>query len=110
MGDIMKNNGVTTELFCNKCDNNISSTFANGTALLATNNEETATNSLQISVKNVTRWAKKLCIKLTETKSTSVNFNNRKIEHLPILVNHKIILHANFAKYLACLLYTSRCV
>ena len=43
---------------------------------------------------------KKWCTELNETKSTHVNFTNRKIEPLPILVNHQIILYTNLAKYL----------
>ena len=40
---------------------------------------------------------KKWRIKLNETKSTHANFTNRKIEHLPILINHQIIPKTNYS-------------
>ena len=41
-----------------------------------------------------------LIVSANETKSTHVNFTNKKIKHLPILLDHQMILHENLAKYL----------
>ena len=52
------------------------------------NNVESTTNSLQIAINMSLDGQKILRSKLKETKSTHVNFTNKKIEHLPILINH----------------------
>ena len=82
-------------------EGNTIATFADDTAILAvgSTNEE-ATANLQKSVSKMYEWTKKWRIKLNEKKSTHVNFTNKKIQYIPILINNKIIPYENKAKYL----------
>ena len=60
-------------------DGVVTATFADDTALLATDQDiQSATNKLQTAVNNVTNWTKKWRIKLNEVKSIHVYFTNRK--------------------------------
>lgn len=76
-------------------------TFADDTAVMATGNSiEESTRKLQQAADNIATWTYKWRIKLNETKSTYINFTNKKINQLPIFLNGVRIQPANTAKYL----------
>lgn len=76
-------------------------TFADDTAIIAVGDSiEETTNKLQAATDKVNNWTKKWRIKLNESKSMHVNFTNKKINHLPIVINQKTLPHGNNAKYL----------
>lgn len=82
-------------------------TFADDTAILATgDNIEEATNKLQRATNEVCNWTKRWRIKLNETKSTHINFTNKKINWKPIEINSQQVPYANTAKYLGMTLDT----
>lgn len=75
-------------------------TFADDTAILTVgDNVEEATSKLQRSINAVSNWTKQWRIKLNETKSTHVNFTNRRINTIPVEINSQVP-YANTAKYL----------
>lgn len=76
-------------------------TFADDTALLAVGNTLKESNErLQQSINNVATWTKKWRIQLNETKSTFINFTNKRIGTVPIHINGVPLQPANTAKYL----------
>uniref|UniRef100_A0A1B6DFT6 Reverse transcriptase domain-containing protein n=1 Tax=Clastoptera arizonana TaxID=38151 RepID=A0A1B6DFT6_9HEMI len=76
-------------------------TFADDTALLAVGNTlEESKGRLQQAVNNVATWTKKWRIKLNESKSTYINFTNKRIDNVPISINGVCLQPANTAKYL----------
>lgn len=76
-------------------------TFADDTAILVTDsNIVEATSKLQSATDEILEWTKKWRMKLNEAKSTHINFTNKKIQTLPIYMNHNIVPYANTAKYL----------
>lgn len=88
-GDIPQEEGTTI------------ATFADDTAILATGNTaEEATKKLQRAVDKVSAWTKKWRIKLNESKSTHVNFTNRKVTTIPVVINYETIPCNSEAKYL----------
>lgn len=82
-------------------ENNVVATFADDTAVMAIadTNEET-TSKLQRSMNIIQEWTKRWRIKLNETKSTHVDFTNKRIVHKPLYINNKIVPYADTAKYL----------
>lgn len=82
-------------------------TFADDTAILAVGDTVAeATNKLQRSINAVSNWTKKWRIKLNEAKSAHVNFTNKKVNSIPIVINSKQVPYANTAKYLGMTLDT----
>lgn len=76
-------------------------TFADDTAILAVGDTAVeATNKLQRSINKVTNWTKKWRIKLNETKSVHINFTNKIVNRIPIVINSKQVPYSNTAKYL----------
>jgi predicted GIY-YIG superfamily endonuclease len=82
-------------------ENNIVATFADDTAVMAIaeTNEET-TLKLQRSINIIQEWTNRWKIKLNETKSTHVDFTNKRITHKPLYINNKVVPYADTAKYL----------
>lgn len=82
-------------------ENHTMATFADDTAILAVGrtNEE-STEKLQIGINKICEWTTKWRIKLNESKSVHIDFTNKKVEHIPIIINQKIVPYANTAKYL----------
>lgn len=79
----------------------IMGTFADDTAILAVgDNIVEATHKLQRTINTVNNWMKKWRIKLNETKTVHVNFTNKYVIWIPIVINSKQIPYANTAKYL----------
>ena len=69
--------------------------------MMATGNSiEESTTKLQRAADNIVTWTRKWRIKLNETKSTYINFTNKKIEERTILLNGIRIKPANTAKHL----------
>lgn len=76
-------------------------TFADDTALLAVGDTvEEATSKLQNTVDDVSTWTKKWRLKLNEQKSAHINFTNKKVTMIPVMLNGQVIPYANTAKYL----------
>lgn len=76
-------------------------TFANDTAILAVGDTvEEATYNLQSAVNKISVWTKKWRIQLNGSKSIHVNFTNKKIQNIPIIIDSLAIPYANEAKYL----------
>lgn len=76
-------------------------TFADDTAILAIGSTvENSTFKLQSAVNRVSSWTKKWRIKLNESKSIHVNFTNKEVENLPIVINNERVPCKNEAKYL----------
>lgn len=76
-------------------------TFADDTAIIVEGNSiEETTNNLQIATDKISTWTKKWRIRLNEVKSVHVNYTNRRINYLPIVINGKTVPFANKAKYL----------
>lgn len=89
-------------------ENVILATFADDTSVMAVgSNIKEATDQLQAANDEISDWCLKWKIKLNETKSTHVNFTNRKIEAPPVVkLNNVVIPHGNKAKYLGMTLDT----
>ena len=84
-----------------ECEEATIATFADDTAIIAEGNSiEEATEKLQTASDKVNCWTKRWRIKLNEAKSVHVNFTNRKINYLPVVINQQLIPHENNAKYL----------
>lgn len=82
-------------------ENTILATFADDTAILAVADSiEESTLILQNAMNSFSEWTEKWGIRINENKSTQVDFTNKKIRHLPVMLNNVPIPHANTAKYL----------
>lgn len=82
-------------------NNTTTATFADDTAILAVGDTiEETTVTLQKAINNVQEWLAKWRIKVNESKSTHINFTNRKVETLPVILNNLTVPYANQAKYL----------
>lgn len=80
---------------------NVVATFADDTAILAVGDNNTeSTEKLQNAIVQIQNWTKKWRIKLNDSKSVHIDFTNKKIEHKPVYINHKIVPYENKAKYL----------
>lgn len=76
-------------------------TFADDTAILSVGkNEVESTQILQNAVDAVLNWTKKWGLKLNSIKSIHVNYTNKKIQHIPIIVDGIQVPYSNTAKYL----------
>lgn len=76
-------------------------TFADDTAILVVDDDaEIANKKLQKVVNQINSWTKKWRIKLNESKSTYINFTNKKVNPLTLTLNNSNIPYANTAKYL----------
>lgn len=76
-------------------------TFADDTAVLAVGDTvEEASIKLQRSINNISTWMKKWRLKLNESKSTHINFTNRTVINVPIIINSQVIPSKLEAKYL----------
>jgi transposase len=76
-------------------------TFADDTAILAVGKDiSEATSKLQNAVNTVSNWTKKWRISLNEAKSVHVNFTNKNVNCIPVVLNSNQIPYANTAKYL----------
>lgn len=83
------------------CEEATIATFADDTAIIAKGDTiEEATSKLQSAATKINNWTKKWRTKLNKAKSTYVNFTNRKINYIPMVINYQTIPHANSAKYL----------
>jgi uncharacterized protein YpmS len=69
------------------------------------NNSE-STEKLQTAVTKVQRWTRTWRSKLNKTKSVHIDFTNKRIEHKPIYINHRVVPYENTAKYLGMTLDT----
>lgn len=88
-------------------ENNTVATFADDTAILAVgNSNEESTEKLQAAITQIHNWTKRWRIKLNESKSVHINFTNRRLEHIPVIINNQIVPYANTAKYLGMTLDT----
>ena len=77
-------------------DNTTMATFADDTAIMATGvTIDEATNKLQNAINHVTTWIKKWRIKLNESKSTHINFTNKKVNPVALEINRQVIPYAN---------------
>lgn len=84
-----------------ECGGTVMATFADDTSILARGHSiEESANKLQSAIDQVNTWTKKWRIKLNESKSTHINFTNRKIDTLPVTINSQSIPYSNTAKYL----------
>lgn len=82
-------------------------TFADDTAILSTGTtEKEAVNKLQVALTKTSSWIKKWRMQLNESKSTHINFTNKKVDNLPVFLNNSQIPYANTAKYLGMTLDT----
>lgn len=82
-------------------DNTTMGTFADDTAIISVGDTiEEATNKLQSAIDGINLWTKRWRIKLNETKSVRVDYTNRKVNQLPVVINNVPLPHANSAKYL----------
>ena len=76
-------------------------TFADDTAIISVGDTiEKAPNKLQSAIDRINVWTKRWCIKLNETKSVRVDYTNRKVNQLPVILNNVPLPHADSAKYL----------
>ena len=76
-------------------------TFADDTALLSTDGcVAKATEKLQNSINEICDWTQRWRIKLNESKSIHINFTNKKITNLPVVINNQVVPYSNTAKYL----------
>lgn len=76
-------------------------TFADDTAVLTTCKDHVeAAKKLQISINKIKDWTKRWKIKLNETKSTHINFTNKRNQYIPVRINNTQISVANTVKYL----------
>jgi hypothetical protein len=76
-------------------------TFADDTAVMITDASIVeSTRKLQNALNIVNNWTKKWRITLNESKSTHINFTNRKIEYIPVRLNLQQIPYSDNAKYL----------
>lgn len=81
-------------------------TFADDTALLTLgDNIVESTNKFQRAVDAMNNWTKRWRIRFNETKSVHINFTNRRITRLPIVINSQVIPYEYTAKYLDMTLY-----
>jgi len=88
-------NDVPTTLY------STTATFADDTAIMAVGDSiEGSTRRLQSALIKVAIWTKKWRIKLNESKSTHIDFTNKKITQHPVYINGMQIPYANTAKYL----------
>lgn len=79
----------------------ITATFADDTAILASNsNPKTASELLQKNLNQIQHWLKKWRIKINESKSTHVTFTNRNETCPPVRLNKQEIPQADEVKYL----------
>lgn len=79
----------------------IITTFVDDTSILVRGRGiEESTNKLQTTINQTNTWTKKWRIKLNGTKSTHINFTNRKIDLVPVTINSQVIPYSNTAKYL----------
>jgi hypothetical protein len=67
---------------------------------------EEAKEKLQRAPVKINNWTRQRLIKLSENKSTHVNFTNRRCHHIAIIMNGKTIPHSHTAKYLGMMLDT----
>lgn len=71
-------------------ENVTKATFAGDTAIQAVGKDvEEGTRHLQHSLNEINKWTKKWRIKLNETKSTHLNFKNRRISPVIVIVTHR---------------------
>lgn len=90
-----------------ECKETVIATFADDTSILAKgHNIEESTAKLQSAINQINTWTKKWRVKLNETKSTHINFTNRRTDYVPVTINSQIIPYANTAKYLGMTLDT----
>ena len=76
-------------------------TFADDTAIMAVGEDvQETTERLQSAINQINGWTKRWRIKLNESKSTHINFTNRRMNPVPITINQKVIPYENNAKYL----------
>ena len=74
-------------------------TFADGTAILtAGNNNEESIGNLQTAINQ--KWTKKWHIGINESKSVHINFTNRPLENIPVIINNQKVPYDNTAKYI----------
>lgn len=88
-------------------ENNTIATFADDTAIMAVGvTHEEAVEKLQAAINDVYDWTKKWRIKLNESKSTHIDFTNKKNAYHPVYINNNVIPYENVAKYLGMTLDT----
>jgi len=82
-------------------ENTTLATFADDTAVLAVGrNVKEATNYLQHSLDEISKWTRKWRLNLNEIKSVHINFTNQKTTPFAVTVNSQKIPYSNTAKYL----------
>lgn len=85
------------------------STFVNDTAIMAFGDNNTEfTEKLQTAIDDIQRWAKKLQMKLNESKCVHIEFTNKKVEHKPVSINNQSVPSQNKSKYLGMALNCAR--
>lgn len=76
-------------------------TFADDTAVLARGNDfDEAANRTQTALNKITAWTKKWRIKLSEQKSSHINFTYKKNKEISLEINGQFIPFVNEAKYI----------
>lgn len=76
-------------------------TFADDTAVMTIGATiEESTINLQNAINGIEGWSKKWRIKFNEQKSVHINFTNKKINNLPIILNNNVVPNKKTAKYL----------
>ena len=76
-------------------------TFADDTAILAVGETiKDTTGKPQTSVNKIYEWTRKWRIKLNKIKSGDVDFTNKNVQHLPVILNNKKLPYSNSDKYL----------
>lgn len=84
-----------------KLKQNIVSTFADGTVILAINdNNIKSIKKIQTTIAKIQSCTDKWRIRFTESESGHIICTNKRVEHKSVYLNDQVVPHENAVKYL----------